>query len=132
MAEDPRELAREMLKILEEYRCATDGLMNSLLRADDEGVDAALEKRGECIARYSVEIDRWIVLPSAERDPSLFESIRRHHLCIKSADNDVIQRIESLKSEVGEAIVRIGKAGRMQRSYLPSASARERIVSGEG
>ncbi len=121
-----------MVEILEEYRRATGNLMNALLREDDAGVDAAVAERWDCIARYSVEIDRWVVLPSAERDPSLFEFIHRHHLCITSADNDVIHRIESLKSEVGEAIVRIGKAGKMQRSYLPSASARERLVNGEG
>ena len=121
-----------MVEILEEYRCATDDLMRAFLRADDAGVDAALETRWKCIARYSVEIDRWVALPGAERDPSLFESIHRHHLCITSSNNDVLRRIELVKSEVGEAIVRIGKAGRMQRSYLPSASAQDRIVNGEG
>jgi len=121
-----------MEEILEEYRRATGNLTDAFLAGDDAGMDAALAERWGCIERYSVAIDRWVVLPNAERDPSLFESIHRHYLCITSADNDLLHRIESLKSEVGEAIVRIGKTGRMQRSYLPSASARERIVNGEG
>ncbi len=118
--------------ILEEYHAATGDLMNGLLRADDAAVGEALAARQECLDRYSVENERWAGIPSRAKDPSLAESIRRHFLCIQYADNDVIQRIESLKNEVGEAIVRIGKAGRMQRSYLPHVAGKERIVNGEG
>lgn len=132
MAENGCDIAREMVEILETYRHATGTMMNALLRADDAGVDAALAARSECIERYSAEVDRWVVLPDAERDPSLSEDIHRHHLCIASADRDLLQHIESLKCEVGEAIARVGKVGKMQRSYLPSASAQERIVNGEG
>lgn len=118
--------------ILEEYHAATDDLMNGLLRADDAAVGKALAARGECLDRYAVENERWAGIPPLAKDPSLTESIRRHLLCIQDADNDVIQRIESLKNEVGEAIVRIAKAGRMQRSYLPQVAGKERIVNGVG
>lgn len=132
LAENGRTIAREMVGILETYRHATGTMTNALLRADDAGVDAALAARSECIVRYSAEVARWTAIPNAERDPSLIELIHRHHLCIACADRVLLQRIESLKSEVGEAIARVGKVGKMQRSYLPPASAQERIVNGEG
>ncbi|GAB4239479.1 MAG: hypothetical protein OHK0028_17350 [Deltaproteobacteria bacterium] len=121
-----------MAGILEEYRGATGSMEDALLRSDDAGIDAALAHRRECIARFSTEVGRWAALPGAERDPFLIDTVRRHHLCILNVDNDLIRRIESMKNEVGEAIVRVGKAGKMRRSYLPSVSARERIVNGEG
>lgn len=132
MAVNGRDIARGMAEILERYRHETGSMMDALLSADEAGVDAALAARWECIDRYSAEVDRWLAIPHAERDPSLFEPIRRHHLCITNADNDLLHRIESLKSEVGDAIVRVGKAGKMRRSYLPAVSADGRIVNGEG
>lgn len=118
--------------ILEEYRRAAGDLEDAVLGSDEEGIDAALSRRRDCIARYSAAVERWAALPGAERDRSLLEAVRRHHLCIIDADNELIHRIESMKNGVGEAIVRVEKSERMRRSYLPAASGRERIVKGEG
>jgi len=132
LAENAPGIASGMAGILEEYRRATGDLEEAVLGSDEAGIGAALAHRRDCIARYSAAVERWAALPGAERDRALLDAVRRHHLCIISADNDLIHRIESMKNGVGEAIVRVEKSERMRRSYLPPASGRERIVQGEG
>ncbi len=121
-----------MSDILEEYRSAADDLVEGILDSDNAAVEKAIGTRWACLERYAAEVKRWDAIPGDEKDSRLSDSVRRHHLCIEQADNDVIQRIESLKNEVGEAIVRVRKVGRMRRSYLPAIDGTERIIDGEG
>jgi hypothetical protein len=44
----------------------------------------------------------------------------------------LIEYIESLKDEVGDTLVRIGKCSKMERSYLPPSIGNTGILDGEG
>lgn len=132
MTPQPRRDPPEIPAILAAYRSATDDLLDAVHRSDNSAVEDAVERRWGCIRRFSSEVDRFLSLPDAGKDPSFFNSIRWHYLCMTKVDLDVIGRIESLKDEVGEAIVRSSGYDRRRRGYAPHASERESIVEGEG
>jgi len=127
-----RDCSAGMEGILADYRRATEELRGAIDRMDEVAVPAALAAREKCIAAFAAGIDRWFACPPEERDPARIESLRRHCLCINHSDAEIIRHIESLKDEVGDALVRIGLAGKVERSYHPPSSGDAGILRGEG
>ena len=121
-----------MEEILAEYLQATKTLHAALRESEPEKATAAMEARDRCIRRYAETIDRWFALQERAPDADLIGTITRHHRCINQLDIDTIAYIESLKDEVGDVLVRIGKCSRMERSYLPPSSGKAGILDGEG
>lgn len=132
MAGIARGRSDEMEAVLEEYRGATEELRGAIGRMDEVAVSAALDARERCIAAYAAGVVRWVECPPGEGDPSRIDSLRRHCLCIDHSDAEIIRHIESLKDEVGDALVRIGLAGKAERSYHPPSSGNAGILHGEG
>jgi len=124
--------AARMEEVLAEYLDATKILRSALLELDPEEATTALETRDRCISRYAEAIERWFALPGGAQDPGLIGSLSWHHHCINQVDTEIIEYIESLKGEVGDTLVRIGKCSRMERSYLPPSPGKAGILDGEG
>lgn len=124
--------AARMEEVLAEYLQATKILYAALRDLDPEEATTAVETRDVCIRRYAEAIDRWFALPAEVRDAELIGSIPRHHNCINRVETDIIGYIESLKDEVGDTLVRIGKCNKMEKSYLPPSPDKAGILDGEG
>ncbi len=127
-----RQCVARMEEVLAEYLDATKILDAALRGVDPEEAATALETRDRCIRRYAEATDRWFALPGGAQDHDLISSISWHHNCINQIDTDIIEYIESLKNEVGETLVRIGKCSKMERCYLPPSPDKAGILDGEG
>jgi len=124
--------AVRMEEVLAEYLQATKTLHAALRDSDPEKATTAVEERDRCIRRYAEAIDHWFALPERAPGAELIGSISWHHHCITQVDIDIIEYIESLKVEVGDTLVRIGKCSKMERSYLPPSPGKAGILDGKG
>lgn len=127
-----RQCAARMEEVLAEYLQATKILHAALRNVDPEEATTAVETRDHCIRRYAEAIDRWFALPEGARDIELIGPVSWHHRCINQVDTEIIGYIESLKGEVGDTLVRIGKCSKMERGYLSASPGKAGILDGEG
>lgn len=126
--------AGTMEEILDAYRMATGDLLLAVSGSDDVAIDAAIARRASLIDAYRKAVSEWSALLSSSRDQGVSERLQCHHAKIAEADDEVVNAIRSLQSDISDRLRHVELSRKAGRAYgggggvsVPGA-----VVDGDG